>query len=47
MENGELETILEMPYDYIVEMICDWWALVGLKEICMKYLTGTPNILNS
>lgn len=23
MENGELETILEMPYDYIVEMICD------------------------
>lgn len=26
MENGELETILEMPYDYIVEMICDWWA---------------------
>lgn len=26
MENGELETILEMPYDYIVEMICDWWS---------------------
>lgn len=26
MENGELETILEMPYNYIVEMICDWWA---------------------
>ena len=26
MENGELETILEMPYDYIIEMICDWWA---------------------
>ena len=26
MENGELETILEMPYNYIVEMICDWWS---------------------
>lgn len=20
------ETILDMPYNYIVEMICDWWA---------------------
>lgn len=20
------ETILEMPYDYIIEMICDWWS---------------------
>ena len=26
MEHGELETILEMPYDYIIEMICDWWS---------------------
>lgn len=26
MEDGELETILEMPYDYIIEMICDWWS---------------------
>ena len=26
MENGELETVLEMPYDYIIEMICDWWS---------------------
>ena len=31
MENGELETILEMPYDYIVEMICDWWAFSWAK----------------
>lgn len=22
----EGETILEMPYNYIVEMVCDWWA---------------------
>lgn len=22
----EGEIILEMPYDYIIEMICDWWA---------------------
>lgn len=26
MEHGELETISEMPYDYIIEMICDWWS---------------------
>ena len=26
MEHGELETVLEMPYDYIIEMICDWWS---------------------
>ena len=26
MEGGELETVLEMPYDYIIEMICDWWS---------------------
>lgn len=25
-EDGELETVLEMPYDYIIEMICDWWS---------------------
>ena len=31
MENGELETILEMPYDYIVEMICDWWSFSWFK----------------
>lgn len=23
-KNGEI--ILEMPYEYIIEMICDWWA---------------------
>ena len=26
IKNGKLETILEMPYNYIIEMICDWWA---------------------
>ena len=26
IENGKLETILEIPYNYIIEMICDWWA---------------------
>ena len=26
VKNGKLETILEMPYNYIIEMICDWWA---------------------
>lgn len=23
---SEGETIMEMPYNYIIEMICDWWA---------------------
>lgn len=32
MENGELETIFEMPYDYIVEMICDWWSFSWANE---------------
>lgn len=25
-EPNESETILDMPYNYIIEMICDWWA---------------------
>ena len=23
---SECETILDMPYNYIIEMICDWWS---------------------
>lgn len=23
---GEGETLIEMPYNYIIEMICDWWS---------------------
>lgn len=26
------ETILEMPYDYIIEMICDWWSFGWSSE---------------
>lgn len=33
----EGEIVLEMPYDYIIEMICDWWAFSwisgNLREI--------------
>lgn len=29
-EEGEI--ILEMPYNYIIEMICDWWAFSWVKE---------------
>ena len=29
-EEGEI--ILEMPYEYIIEMICDWWAFSWQKE---------------
>ena len=32
MENGELETVLEMPYDYVIEMICDWWSFSWQNE---------------
>lgn len=37
----EGEVILDMPYNYIVEMICDWWAFSwrsgNLKEIFKWY----------
>lgn len=26
------ETVLEMPYDYIIEMICDWWSFSWNSE---------------
>lgn len=29
-EEGEI--VLEMPYNYIIEMICDWWAFSWAKE---------------
>lgn len=28
----EGEIILDMPYNYILEMICDWWAFSWAKE---------------
>lgn len=30
-EPNEGEIILEMPYNYILEMICDWWAFSWSK----------------
>lgn len=30
-EPNEGEIVLEMPYQYIVEMICDWWAFSWSK----------------
>lgn len=30
-EPGEGMKILEMPYDYVIEMICDWWAFSWAK----------------
>lgn len=29
---AEGEIIMDMPYEYIVEMICDWWAFSWNKE---------------
>ena len=31
-EPNEGEIILDMPYQYILEMICDWWAFSWAKE---------------
>lgn len=28
----EEETMLDMPYEYILEMICDWWSFSWSKE---------------
>lgn len=28
----EGELVLDMPYNYIIEMICDWWAFSWAKE---------------
>ena len=27
----EAEVVMDMPYNYIVEMICDWWAFSHMK----------------
>ena len=32
-EPEEGEVILEMPYEYIIEMICDWWSFSWKKVI--------------
>lgn len=29
---GEGEIMLDMPYQYIIEMICDWWAFSWNKD---------------
>lgn len=31
-EPSEGETLLEMPYNYIIEMICDWWSFSWSKH---------------
>ena len=31
-EPEEGEIILDMPYNYILEMVCDWWAFSWSKE---------------
>lgn len=29
---NEGEIVLEMPYEYVIEMICDWWAFSWAKN---------------
>ena len=35
-EPEEGEVILEMPYEYIIEMICDWWSFSWEKGNLME-----------
>lgn len=35
----EGEVILEMPYPYILEMICDWWAFSWAKDNLYEIFT--------
>ena len=49
----EGEVLIEMPYNYILEMICDWWSFSWTKgdlneifpwyEQCKKYIKLHPN----
>ena len=47
----EGETIMEMPYNYIIEMICDWWSFSwesgDLFDIFDWYETHKENIIMS
>lgn len=47
-EPNEDMTILEMPYNYILEMICDWWAFSwnkgNLNEIFSWYKSHGPHM---
>lgn len=36
-EKGEI--VLDMPYNYIIEMICDWWSFSWAKENPMEIFT--------
>lgn len=31
-EPGEGMVVMDMPYNYILEMVCDWWAFSWAKE---------------
>lgn len=52
-DSSEGEVLLEMPYNYIIEMICDWWSFSwqkgNLSEIFdwydehQKYIKLAPN----
>lgn len=35
-EPDEPETFMEIPYNYIIEMICDWWAFSWRKGNLME-----------
>lgn len=43
---GEGEVLLEMPYNYIIEMICDWWAFSWEKGIRMEVMASTFIIMS-
>jgi hypothetical protein len=46
--NGNDYVCIEMPYEYVIEMICDWWAFSfkagNLKEIFSWYEKHEPTM---
>ena len=41
-EQEEGEKVLEMPYNYIIEMICDWWSF-SWKKGCLSEIFNWYN----
>lgn len=49
MRDDEPEEILEMPLEYVIEMIADWWSFSfrsgNLREIFSWYETHEPGMI--
>ena len=46
-DDAEEETIcIEMPYEYVIEMICDWWSFSWIKGDLFEIFTWYENHKN-